>query len=377
MFLSANVGVGHTSAANALKVELSIGGPRFEARVVDSYKYAASVVSRVVSNGYLGMVKTIPQMYRFLYNRAERATEVGPFRAWVHQFTAGNLRSLLVDLKPDVVICTHAFPCGVMAEYKKQFDDAPPVVAVVTDFVVHAFWIHTNIEAYAVATEEMRTTLVARGVPYDRIVVSGIPVNPAFGNPHPDRDALREELGLPRDRDIVLLMGGGLGIGPLETMMQALDRVTVPLCAVAIVGRSSRSEQRVLEYAHRVGYPVRVVRFVNNVHDYMHASDVLVTKPGGLTSSEALAARLPMVLFKPLPGQEERNTRYLVQRRAALRSKNARDLTRNVQSLLGSEEKRSQMRAAMQSLGKPDAAAEVAAAIRAVSGDGVRGVAVV
>jgi processive 1,2-diacylglycerol beta-glucosyltransferase len=312
------------------------------------------------------MVKTIPQMYRFLYNRAERATEVGPFRAWIHQFTAGNLRSLLLELQPDVVICTHAFPCGVMAEYKKLFDDAPPVVGVVTDFVVHAFWIHKNIEAYAVATEEMRATLVTRGVPYNRIVVSGIPVNAAFGTPHPDRDALRERLGLPRDRPIVLMMGGGLGIGPLETMMHALARVSAPLCTVAIVGRSARSEQRVLEHAHRVPYPVRVVRFVNNVHDYMHASDVLITKPGGLTSSEALAARLPMVLFKPLPGQEERNTRYLVQRRAALRAKNAADLTRTVQQLLASDERRAQMRGAMEVLGKPDAAAEIAAAIRTV-----------
>jgi processive 1,2-diacylglycerol beta-glucosyltransferase len=325
------------------------------------------VVSRVVSSGYLGMVKTIPQMYRFLYNRAERATEVGPFRTWIHQFTAANLRALMQEVRPDVVICTHAFPCGVMAEYKKIYGDAPPVVGVVTDFVVHAFWIHPNIECYAVATEEMRNTLIARGVSRERIVVSGIPVNPAFGDVQRDRAALRERLGLPLDRSAVLLMGGGLGIGPLETMMQALDKVNVPLCATAIVGRSSRTEQRVLEYAHHIHYPLRVVRFVNNVHDYMHASDVLITKPGGLTSSEALAARLPMVLFKPLPGQEERNTRYLVQRRAALRAKNARDLSRTVQSLLASPEKREAMRAAMSSLSKPDAAAEIAAAVRGVA----------
>ncbi len=358
------MGVGHTSAANALQAALAQADPAFEARVVDSYAYAAFVVSRVVSGGYLRMVRTIPQMYRFLYNRAERATEVGPFRAWAHQFTAGNLRSLLVEWRPDVVVCTHAFPCGVMAEYKRQFADAPPVVGVVTDFVVHAFWIHSNIETYAVATEEMRATLMARGIPYGRIVVSGIPVRAAFGSTASARNDLRERLGLPCDRRIALLMGGGLGIAPLETMMQALERVTVPLCAVAIVGRSLRSEQRVLEYANRVRYPVRVVRFVNNVHDYMHASDVLLTKPGGLTSAEALAARLPMVLFKPLPGQEERNTRYLVQRRAALRAKSGRDLTRAVQSLLASEEKLSQMRAAMHLLGKPDAAEKIAGAIR-------------
>lgn len=347
--------------------------PYLESTVVDSYKYAASVVSRVVSEGYLRMVKTIPQMYRFLYNRAELATEVGPFRAWVHQFTATNLRPMLQEWRPDVVICTHAFPCGVMAEYKKQFADAPPVMGVVTDFVVHAFWIHNNIEAYAVATPEMRATLVARGIPGDRIIVSGIPVRTDFSRPSSDRDALRERLGLPLDRSTVLLMGGGLGIGPLESMMHALDRVGTPLCALAIVGRSARSEQRVLEYAHRVGYPVRVVRFVNNVHEYMQASDVLITKPGGLTSAEALVSRVPMVLFKPLPGQEERNTRYLVQRRAALRAKNTADLARTVESLLESQEKRDTMRTAMAQLGKPDAAAEIASAIRALAAGRARG----
>jgi processive 1,2-diacylglycerol beta-glucosyltransferase len=357
-----------------LRAALAEGDPFLEATVVDSYKYAASVVSRVVSEGYLRMVKTIPQMYRFLYNRAERATEVGPFRAWVHQFTATNLRPLLQDLRPDVVICTHAFPCGVMAEYKKQFADAPPVVGVVTDFVVHAFWIHTNIEAYAVATSEMRSTLIARGVARDRIIVSGIPVRAEFSRPHGDRNALRERLGLPFDRNTVLLMGGGLGIGPLEGMMHALDLVSAPLCAVAIVGRSARSEQRVLEYAHKVRYPVRVVRFVSNVDEYMEASDVLITKPGGLTSAEALVARVPMVLFKPLPGQEERNTRYLVQRRAALRAKSTSDLTRTVQSLLESAEKRDAMRAAMAQLGRPDAAADIADMIRALTVERAQGV---
>lgn len=357
------------SAASAVRAALLELDPDVETTVVDSYKYAASVVSRVVSNGYLGMVKTIPQMYRFLYNRAERATEVGPFRTWIHQFTAGNLRPLLLEVRPDVVVCTHAFPCGVMAEYKKEFDDAPPVVGVVTDFAVHSFWIHENIERYAVATDDLCATLIARGIHEDRIVVSGIPVQRAFGDAPASHEVLRKRLDLPAERRIVLVMSGGLGIGPLSTMMRALDEVDVPICTVVIVGRSARSEQRVLEAAHNVRYPVRVLRFVNNVHDYMHAADVLVTKPGGLTTAEALAAPLPMVLFKPLPGQEERNTRYLVERRAALRAKRASDLTQAVRSLLTSEVKRSEMLRAMRVLARPDAARDVAGLTIAVAAE--------
>ncbi|MDP9110507.1 MAG: hypothetical protein M3M96_02585, partial [Candidatus Eremiobacteraeota bacterium] len=184
-------------------------------QVVDSYKYAALVVSRVVSDGYLRMVKTIPQMYRYIYDRAERATEVGPFRTWAHQFTASNLRPLIERERPDVIVCTHAFPSGAMAEYKKVYDDSPPVVGIVTDFAIHAFWIHSNIDGYCVATEAMRRVLIDRGVDPDRVVVSGIPVDPHFARTNEPLDVLRERLGLPSDRHVALMMGGGLGIGPL------------------------------------------------------------------------------------------------------------------------------------------------------------------
>ncbi|MDQ2679970.1 MAG: hypothetical protein M3Y21_02975 [Candidatus Eremiobacteraeota bacterium] len=351
------------AAASAVRDALLQHEPSIETQVVDSYKYAASVVSRVVSNGYLGMVKTIPQMYRFLYNRAERATEVGPFRTWIHQFTAANLRSLIELQAPDVVVCTHAFPCGVMAEYKRQFGDCPPVMGIVTDFAVHSFWIHRNIDAYAVASEEMRHALTARGIRSERIIVSGIPINPKFVPTGEAIASLRERLRLPQDRHVVLMMAGGLGIGPLEVMMKALDDVPEALSAVVIIGRNPTLERRVLASAHRISYPLRVERFVDNVHEYMHASDVLISKPGGLTTAEALVAQVPLILFKPLPGQEERNTRYLVERKAAARAKSARDLTRLTNVLLQSPDRRRDLRSAMRALAKPEAAADVAAQI--------------
>ena len=313
------------------------------------------------------MVKTIPQMYRYLYERAERATEIGPFRAWAHQFAAGNLRSLMQSYAPDAVVCTHAFACGVMAEYKRQFDDAPAVFGVVTDFAIHAFWIHENIDGYAVATPEMKAALVARGVAPARVLVSGIPVRSAFSRADVPREVLRERLDLPRDRACVLLMGGGLGIGPLETMMRSLQELREPIAAVAIVGRSRRLERRVLDCAERMGYPIRVLPFIENVHEYMHAADVLITKPGGLTTSEALVAGIPMVLFAPLPGQEERNTRLLVRSGAARRARSAHDLAACVQRLAVPGENRERMRTAMRALAKPDAASEIAAAIRALA----------
>lgn len=309
------------------------------------------------------MVKTIPQMYGYIYDRAERATKVGRFRLWAHRFTADNLRSLILRERPDAVVCTHAFPCGAMAEYKRRFGDAPPVVAIVTDFAVHGFWIHRNIDGYVVATEAMRNALLARRIRSEAISVTGIPVRPEFIPPAEPRDVLRERLDLPRDRYIALLMGGGLGIAPLERMLEALDTVRVPLAAVVVAGRNARIERRLARAAESVGYPVRALRFVENIYDYMHAADVLVTKPGGLSTSEALVAQVPLVLCKPLPGQEERNARVLVEAAAAVRSYGLDDLAETMETVLRDDVKREKMIAAARRLGRPNAADDAASLI--------------
>jgi len=351
------------SAANAVCAELRRIEPETRTLVVDSYKYAALVVSRVVSDGYLRMVKSVPQMYRYIYNRAERATEVGPFRTWAHQFTAGNLRALIERERPDVVVCTHAFPCGAMAEYKRQYSDSPPVVGIVTDYAVHGFWIHQNVDGYAVATGDVRDAVIERGVAPERVVASGIPVRSEFAPTGESREALRERLNLPRDRSVVLMMGGGLGIGPLERMMHALDGMEMPLAAVVIAGRNARMERRLLAAAETVSYPVRTLRFVDNVFDYMHAADAFVTKPGGLSMAEALVAQVPTVLCKPLPGQEERNARVLAEAGAAVRTHSIDELPQVLAALLADPDRRAKTLAAARRLARPDAAGEAASMI--------------
>ena len=343
-----------------MRAALLAHDPSIETHTVDSYKYAASIFAKVVADGYIGMVKTVPQMYGYLYDRVERATHVPKGRRFVSRYTAANLRKLVAERKPDLVVCTHAFPCGVMSEYKRQYDPTLPVVGVVTDFVVHPFWIYPNVDAYAVATHEMRDALVARGVRDDRIDLSGIPIDRRFEDFNATKDEMRARLNLPRDRRIVLVMGGGVGIGPLDKVMRALGGIDVPLCAVVIVGRNKGLERKVIAAAEHTNYPVRVFGFVDNVFDYMHASDVLLSKPGGLTSSEALAARVPMVLVKPLPGQEERNTRYLVSRNAAVLPQGEAALADAVRELLVSSERREEALAGIEALRHPGAAAAIA-----------------
>ncbi|HTD38368.1 MAG TPA: glycosyltransferase [Candidatus Limnocylindrales bacterium] len=365
LFLSARVGEGHRAAADAVRGRLAARGIRGE--VVDSYRYAASLFSKVVSDGYIGMVRTIPQLYGFIYDRAERATAAGGFRVWASEFTARNIRRVIERMRPSAVVCTHAFPCGVMAAYKREFDPTLPVMGIVTDFVVHPFWIYKNVDAYAVATPEIRAAMVGRGIDPERIAVDGIPVDPRFGARPADRGALRDALGLPRDAAVALVMGGGLGLGPVAATVRALAAASVAVTPVVIVGKNKRLQRRVAEEARRDGAPIRVLGFVENVFDWMHAADVLVTKPGGLTTSEALAARVPMVLLRPLPGQEERNARYLVSRGAALRAGARDDLPGVVGAVLNGGRLAERVREGAAALAHPDAAERIAGRIEALA----------
>jgi processive 1,2-diacylglycerol beta-glucosyltransferase len=158
-------------------------------------------------------------------------------------------------------------------------------------------------------------------------------------------------------------MGGGLGIAPLEGMLCALDSVRAPLAAVVVAGKNARIGRRLADAAESVRLPVRVLRFVDNVYDYMHAADVLVTKPGGLSTAEALVAQVPLVLCKPLPGQEERNARVLVEAGAAARTSQTSELPAMLDAIFGDKDRREKMIAAARRLARPNAASEAASII--------------
>jgi processive 1,2-diacylglycerol beta-glucosyltransferase len=339
-------------------VELRSRGIRGD--VVDSYRYAAAIFSKVVADGYIGMVKTVPELYKLIYDRAERVPVASGFRVWAAEYTARRLHRLIVKMRPSVVVCTHAFPCGVMSAYKRLYNSTIPVMGIVTDFVVHPFWIYPNIDAYAVGTPEMRATMIERGIDPARVQVDGIPVDGRFGIMNETRIELRERLGLAVDRPIALLMGGGLGMGPIEQATESLATLgSKAPDAVVIVGRNAHLERRVAERSAKFPYETRVLGFVDNVYDYMHASDVLISKPGGLTTSEALAAELPMIIVRPLPGQEERNATYLTTRGAALRAHDASELARLTARVVGDGVSALELRDKMSHLRRPLSASTI------------------
>lgn len=360
------MGTGHSSAAEAILRALQQCDPAIEGRVVDSFRYASQFLGRVVEDGYLHLLRSFPSLYGMLYDRRDPSSTVSRIRRWVNRIVAGNFRTLFDTYRPDAIVCTHAFPFGVTSGVRETFGLDVPTLGVVTDFVVHPFWVYRNMDMYAVATPDLARQLTGRGLRRSAVKVTGIPIDPRFSQEPCEREALRECLGLASGVPVVLVMGGGQALGPVARILRSLRRLSRPMCVVVLTGKNQALRARLeaeLKGLSDLAADVRVLGYVENVHEYMRAADLLVTKPGGLTAAEALASALPMVIVSPLPGQEMRNSKYLLAKNAAVRVANERSLPRVIESMLESPNALRRLQTVSRRLARPDAAHRVAALI--------------
>ncbi len=364
LFLSANMGTGHSAAAENILKALRLHHPEVEGLVVNSFQHAHAGLGRFVERSYLQVLKHVPQLYGRYYLPPERPGALSGLRRWANDAFAGPFMALVDRWQPDAIVCTHAFPSGICTVLKEKYALRTPVVGVITDFVVHPFWIHPSLDMYTVATPDLAAQLQERGVSSNRVAVTGIPIDPAFAEPG-DRTALRDKLGLRPSHPVVLVMGGGFGMQPVAEVLEALKGVNQALEMVVLTGTNHRLQRKFEVAARQVQGRVRlhVYGYVNNVHEFMQASDLLVTKPGGLTTAEALAAGLPMLLVKPIPGQEARNARFLLAHQVALDGDEGAPLSAAIEGALGAELALQRMKQQARALGAPRSAVQIASVL--------------
>lgn len=356
------MGTGHSAAAEAILHALREREPGLEAQIVNSFQYASRRVGKIVEDGYLQMLRAFPTLYGLLYESRTRSASISSVRKWINHIFAGTFRNLLERWRPHLIICTHAFPFGVVSAMRDRFKTRIPCLGVVTDFVVHPFWIYDNMDMYAVATADLARQLNAHGIGDAAVRVTGIPIDPRFGRPQ-ERDGLRDRLDVNSGLPVVLVMGGGLGMGPVEKILRALKSIQRPMHMVVLTGKNQRLRARLEEEIARLdALPARVKVFgyIDNVYEYMAAADLLVTKPGGLTSAEALACGLPMLIVRPLPGQEMRNSKYLQTKRVAVRVSNENSLPRIIEGMLDDADALQRMQQVSRCLARPDSAFQTA-----------------
>lgn len=359
LFLSAAVGAGHARAAEALETAFQEAFPtRLKSKIIDSFRYTNPLLSKVVVNTYIEIIKVTPGVYRYLYQRAEEVDNSSEFNKLLNSILATKLKKLIIDFRPDIIICTHAFPCGVMSVLKKKTGLKFPIIAVITDFTVHGFWIHPNVDLYVVAAQELKEYLIHKGIKSENISVTGIPISPKFAEKQ-DKLAIREILGLRTDLPTFMVMGGGLGFGPVAGIVKELSKIRIPFQAIVVVGKNKTLSKKLEEIAKQVSFPLKILGYVNNIHEIMEASDLLITKPGGLTSAEALGKNLPMIIVNPIPGQEEKNSEFLLKNQVALKAKSLEQLKTTLEKLLTEPSILEEMKLNTQRLGKPNSAREV------------------
>lgn len=362
LILHATAGAGHTRAAQAVSSALSLAG-HTDQLVLDSLDCTSTFFRRMYVKSYIELVQRAPELWGLLYDRFDVVkppqSKTARARLAFDKVNSRAFMQMLAQVQPQAILCTHFLPMELLADLKARGLMDVPVHAVITDVSPHAFWVYPEVEHYYLASEAGARELQRKGIAADRITVTGIPVDPAFASTTTPAQA-RAALGLP-ERPTVLLMSGGFGVGPMQEMLASFGTDDNGLSLVVVAGRNADLEQACRRFAEKMAVPVTVLGFVNNIHDWMDAADLVVTKPGGLSTTECLAKGKPMALVAPIPGQEQRNCDFLLEEGAAVRLHDTGDAAWQLQCWLGNAERMRRLQENAVRLARPHAALEVAA----------------
>jgi len=358
LVLSAAAGAGHVSAAEALTEALRSCGA--QAHHEEVLRLTNPIFKRLYADLYLELVNKQPELLGWMYDALDRPWRFQKRRLALDRLNAGPLKRLLRKSPPRLALCTHFLPAEILLHLRRKDGLRIPLGIVVTDLDAHALWLYRDVDWYFVAREETRVHLARLGIPEETIHVTGIPVHPAFAAPRPRREA-RLALGLDPELTTILVVAGGFGVGPVEAIVRQVRAVEGPAQVVAICGKNARLEARLRALPAGDGAPLRVVGFTREMAEWMAAADLFVGKAGGLSSSEALARGLVLVIVNPIPGQEERNADHFLEEGVAIRCNTLATLSWKVSALLNDPPRLARMRDQVRRIAQPGAAARIAA----------------
>lgn len=350
LIMSASTGGGHNRAARAIEEELikkTVDGESIECKIVDSLKLVNTTMDKIISRGYEKSAIYTPNAYGRVYRLSESGlVSKNEFKDnMITTFMAKKFRKLLLDEKPDVIIGTHPFPMIALSTLKKQcshhaisntvfhsslndkfvsyfnINQFPILISVLTDYTTHSTWIQNELDYYIVGHEYVKELLISEGVDSNKIKPLGIPVEKSFLQ-HRNRELVLSELGFDSSKLTVLLMGGSFGAGNIKETLEELININRDFQILVITGKNESLKEKLDKKLklHNLDKKVKVLGFTNKMNDILASIDVLVTKPGGLTTTEALLKDVPMIVPYYIPGQEEENLDFLCNCGSALRT---------------------------------------------------------
>jgi processive 1,2-diacylglycerol beta-glucosyltransferase len=363
LILSASVGTGHLRAAEAIELALRQVQPGALVRNVDIFSFATPPFRLCYADSYLYLREKWPAFVGSIYNLMDRPDPpsnkyLSRLKVWLEWMNLRRLLGVLSAEPWDLVINTFFLSTEVIAWLRRHGRFDAPQVQVVTDFETHGNWVNDPCELYCTATEESALYLETYGVPRGRAVVTGIPIHPVYSQAK-DRAACLARLEVPGDRPVLLVLGGGHAVRHLEDVYRTLLKVERPLQIVVVTGRNTAARQRLQKLEPPARHHTRILGYTEQMDDWLGAADLVVTKPGGLTVAESLARGAGMVIVHPVPGQEERNSDYLLEHGAAIKANHLPTLPLKVRELLDDPVRLLQLKANARRLARPRAAFDV------------------
>lgn len=334
---------GHFIAAQSIEKALKKIHNDIGIYSLDCFNYTNPVLSKIIYSSYSSLLKTKPEVWDYLYDNPKVVKKLQKFKELVHKYNSTKLENLIKDYNPDVIVSTQAFPCGLVSEYKSSKKKDIPLVAVLTDYYPHSFWLYQEVDRYVVASDEAKSRFIKEGVSKEKIENYGIPVAPEFYK-NGSTDSLRSKFDLKEGVPIILIMGGSQGFGPLKKIILFLDNVELNFQIVVTTGFNENLKKYLQRKKEKLNHRMKVCGYVKDVSNLMEISDILITKPGGLTTAEATAKKLPMVIFNPIPGQEKNNTNFLLQKEMALKANDPEEVGILVKELIINRGKYRQMK---------------------------------
>jgi len=363
LVLSASVGAGHVRAAEAVEAALRENGEPVTIVNCDVLTFMPQAFRKIYSDGYFEKLRRAPQLLGWLYDATDKPFHQDRLRQKLELAGATRLLKKIREFDPDVTICTHFLPTAMLNRERRKGRGRARILTVVTDFEVHGMWLATPSDHYFVATDVAKAHLESLGIAPSAVTVSGIPTHPLFAEKK-DRSQLRRKLGWRDDLPVMLVSAGGFGAGNAERMVGALMDAELRAQIVAVCGKGAALKSSIEKIAVRrkaQEFPIlKTIGFTTQMDELMAAADLMIGKPGGLTTSESLVKGLAWVVVNPIPGQEEQNAIYLLEQGVGVWSDNLHTLGFKVRALLEQPGRLAAMRKNALRVSRPDAGPVIA-----------------
>ena len=358
LILSASTGGGHMRASKAIESYMIKQDKDINVKIVDSLLYISPILNKTITSGYVYLATKTPKLYGKLYDLSNKDRKFSNFVTRINNIFANKLLPLIDDFKPDVIITTHPFPTEMVSRLKLKNEINIPLICIMTDYAPHKAWLSEKVDAYIVANDDMVAKMVAQGVSEEHIYPYGIPVDEVFFEEE-EKQLVLEELNLDKNLPTILMMAGSFGVANVFDIYANIIDIDLDFQIILVTGKNKKLYNQFEEVVGNSPKNTKLIYFTNEINKFMQASDIIITKPGGLTVTEALACNIPMAIFDAIPGQEEENAEFLIKHNMAVRISDGNSCREAIVRLLEDNGKLENMKEACKSFDKNDSSKNI------------------